>query len=1045
MDGTESTDGADLARALRALSPRATQPTPAGHAHPNTDAGPSATAYEGGLGRPGFVGRTAELARLAELLFPPASRQRAPTAPGQGPAQGPGRREPLPVAAHDCPAAAPAVAVVEGPAGIGKSSLLREFGRLAGQRGARVLWGQAGEFEQAVPFGPFLDVMSALGADLTGPVSAAAGAGFPGSAHPADNGTGDIAPAPSSPVPTGIEQHRLYRRFRDALGAEARKRPVALVLDDVHWADDASIGLLEFLALRPVNAPVALVVSFRSGRCPPRLARALGTAAAAPTRVRVPPLAQEDVDRLLPGVRPDHRRALAEASAGNPLYLLLLAALPAHVVAALDAPTPALDDEAARLLDDTISAELGLLPERERLVARAAAVGGREVDAHLVAAIAELPEPDVLSALDELTARSIVTARRAGFAFTHPLLRAAAYRLSGHGWRISAHRRAAEHLARTGAPTMLRAQHLEHALHRGDVAAAADLAEAARVALAFAPATSARWLSLALDIIPGTGHQETVTRLRLLLGRALLASGELERASAVLRELPARSPRPRREALALLAQCERILGRPRTAYALLASEASSGGPAVGPIVVELATLDLMDGQIETGIRRARQLTGAADPATRAAATVLLALGAVGRGDSSAAAAGLAEADARLDALDDGELRTILDAVLPAFAWAAYLTERHTRALHHLDRGIRVARVHGHSYALPHLYAAQACALTRLGRLHEAIEAAQDAEQHAAAFGASDMLAIAASVKLRSMLWISGPDAVRDPWRTASELPEPVSQWFRMSVATILIDVGLQMGAAPEPASVARLGLGLGSGGTAGGADFAVRAPADAPLSGDGAQNDPMLATRCAQAAETALAFGRVEEARAWLREAERTGAAWNLPGQFGTIRLVRARLFTTAGDTAAVLRECLAAADDFGRAGMPIQQGAAYLEAARAAGLLGDTDLAGTHIAAARERFAGAGAAWLDSAALREQRRLAARRPRHRAADQELSARELQVAELVAQGLSNRAIGERLHLSPRTVESHLGRILTKLGVSSRAGVARRLPAAGLPG
>src|SRR6202042_3620409 len=105
---------------------------------------------------------------LAELLFPHEPRQHPHAAPGPGPAQGADRRQSLHLLAQDRPAAALAVAVVEGPAGIGKSSLLREFGRLAGRRGAEVLWGQAGEFEQAVPFGPFLDVMGALAADLTG-------------------------------------------------------------------------------------------------------------------------------------------------------------------------------------------------------------------------------------------------------------------------------------------------------------------------------------------------------------------------------------------------------------------------------------------------------------------------------------------------------------------------------------------------------------------------------------------------------------------------------------------------------------------------------------------------------------------------------------------------------------------------------------------------------------------------------------------------------------------------------------------------------------
>jgi DNA-binding CsgD family transcriptional regulator/tetratricopeptide (TPR) repeat protein len=964
----------------------------------------------GRVGR-AFVGRRAELARLEELL------ERGPDDPW--------------------------AAAVEGPAGIGKSGLLREFSRRAAARGAAVLEGRASEFEQAVPFAPFLDAMDQL-------------VGAAGGALPQDG---------AGPASSGLERHRLYRRLREALGTLSRQAPVVLVLDDLQWADDDTVGLLEFLLGRPPVGEVALVLSYRAGQCPARLDRALAAAAAPPPRLRLPPLGPADVDRLLPAVGPAHRRVLYRVGAGNPLYLLLLAELPPDAVAALDAPMPLLDERAAASLDRTVRAELAALPTGERLIAQAAAVAGREATADLVAAVAQVPEPEVLDRLDSLAVRGVLTAEAGRFGFAHPLLRAAAYRLAGPGWRITAHRRAVEHLARTGAPLVLRAQHLEHALRPGDTAGADELVEAARAALASAPATSAHWLEQVLRITPDQdlyqqpdhpgaprpdpAARERAERIRLLLGRALLASGALERAGTVLRGLLADTaltdPAPtdpvphRRETLALLAQCERILGRSAGAYELLRSEARAEGAGAGPLIVELATLDLMDGRIEEGMRRVHELAGCGDgggPAIAAAGSVLMTLGAVGRGDGPAALAGLAEAGRRLDALSDDELRTILDAVLPALAWAAYLMERHEQALRQLDRGIRVARAHGHSYALPHLYAAQACTLTRLGRLAEAVEAAEDAEESARAFGAADMLAIAASVKLRSLLWRDGPRQVEEQWGAALRLPEPVADWFRRSVATILLDVGLQVGLEPPPDALERLGL-------------------DRP-----GRDDPMLATRCGQAALMAQARGELKEADAWCERAVAAAHAVGLPGQLAAALLARATLALNAAAAAEstpgagapadlavpAAQDALSAARLFGEAGMPVQQGQAHLAAGEAAGRAGNPDEAARQFAAARALFAAVGAPWLDGLALRAQRSLAARQPRRRghAAAHELSVRERQVAELVAQGLTNRDIGDRLYLSPRTVETHLARVFAKLGATSRAGVARLLPDAADP-
>ena len=882
------------------------------------------------------------------------------------------------------------IVLVDGPAGIGKSRLLGEVSARAVRRGARVLAGSATEFEQAMPFGIFLDAISTL----------------------TWSGAGDW------PSVSGADRFRLYREIREALAAPAEDAGAIIVLDDVQWADEASLGLLEFLLRRPPAGLAGLVLSHRTGTCPRPLTRALRDLEHRTTRIRVPPLRPDEMDLLLPGQSAVRRRLLAEASAGNPLYLRLLAEVPTHALPALDAAAPVLDEAVAGLLEETIQADLARLDGDESLVIRAAAVGGAEVDTDLVAAIARLPEDRVLEALDTLTAHGLMVVRHRRFHFAHPLLRAAAYGLSGPGRQIRAHRRAAEHLARTDAPLMLRAQHLQHSLRPGDTESAAQLARAARSALASAPASSAQWFTAVLDSLPeAEGSRGWRTELQLLLARALLTCGRLRQADTVLQALLARQGPGHRETVTLLAQCNRLRGHSRQAYAMLEHIATDPqDPDSALILVELAFIDLMNGRIERGAARmSRFFYGdGQDRASETAATVLLAFAAAGRGKIEAAIPGLEAAGHAVDAMTDDELRTILDQVVPALAWGTYLLERHDQALSLLARAIRVAQACGHAYVLPHLYTVQACTLIRCGRLAEAMAAAEDAEETAEAFGATDMAALARSQRLRALLWMKGPEAVRELWERGSRQPEPDSTLFRLLAATILVEVGLEAGieSAAEAARVLDLDKTL--------------------------QAVPMWGARWAQAARAALASGELGTARERADQAVNTALFLGLDGQLGKARLAVGAVLIAAGDPAAAAQEASAAIEAYARAGMAIQQGQAHLLAADATGRLRDLDAAGRHVAAARALFQKQGADWLDRRAVKEQRRISARQARSSAGQQVLSKREYQVAELVAQGLTNQEIGERLFVSPRTVETHVGRVLSKLGITSRSGVARRL-------
>ena len=350
------------------------------------------------------------------------------------------------------------VALVTGEAGIGKTRLLAEFAHAVEGAGALVLYGRCEE-EPAAPYQPFAEAL----APLTVPDVLAGGlvgltTGRPG--EPASDPQADRA--------------RMFDAVADWVDEVAARRPLVLALDDLHWADRATLLLMRRLATRPQRVPLLLLASARDIGLGPGhpLTEALAEIRRDRPVIRVAlhgldEAAVATVVEALTGTRPDPAAAhvLRQRTGGNPFFVRELAqhAETGDAVALPDA------------VRDAVAARADRLSERGRRLLELAAVAGSEFDAELVRVGTAEPEETVLDALDD--------ALRAGFlrelpgterlAFVHALVRDALVGQLSAVRRAYLHRRIAEALAERAesAPEQWLAPLAHHALAgaRGDL------------------------------------------------------------------------------------------------------------------------------------------------------------------------------------------------------------------------------------------------------------------------------------------------------------------------------------------------------------------------------------------------------------------------------------------------------------------------------------------------------------------------------------------------------------------------------------------------
>jgi DNA-binding CsgD family transcriptional regulator len=795
-----------------------------------------------------------------------------------------------------------------------------------------------------------------------------------------------------------------------------------LIIDDVHWADAGSLDRLGNVISSPPSTPLVMLIGCRAGQLPPSLGEVLEHLQTGLRWLRLGPLPAADVDLLLPHQTPTRRRLLYRASGGNPRYLSIIDNASDQTLTTLDPWL--LDDQTGAALDRAITGELRGLAPTQRQVMHAAAVLGADVDLELVADVAELAGRAggvaTAHAVDGLVAAGLLHDRAGRLEFPHALLRAAAYRLTGPGELRLTHQRAADCLRRRGAPPPSQAVHLEHCAELGDTGAAETLMGAARTMLGREPATSVRWLRMAQRVLPhGPELASRRSWLRVLLAKALVASGQLAKSRDELRDLRDLSADARPSAVRVLATTSRLLGDVPTARALASSELGRAGGAHTDLHFELLIDELLAGHEPHANTIAGRLGAGLDgrhPGLPAVTAALRTLNAVANAGLPELIGRLDEAVAMVDGLDDGTLCDVLDVLIP-LGWVELMVDRGSDTLRHVERGLRLANRYGQRHVIPQLLPLCAAVHNRMGSITEALRAADDAVATARSVGSVEMVTFARMTRLRPLWLRDGDGAATEALAEIDAAPRLSSTWHRVVADAGVADVLLGLGR-PEDCQ-ARLRPWLTT---------------------DAATLGGLSSGWCALLGEAYLAGGDLAEARRWSERASRQVTGAPLAGQLGAVAHVEASLLLAEGNVTEAVSRARAATEHYADAGLVVRTAQARWTLADALVRDGQAARARHELGAVRRALTGAGADSLAAAAERAQRQLTARLPRARRSPRpaELTAREREVAELVAQGLTNRAIADTLFLSPRTVDAHLGRILTKLGIPNRAAVARRL-------
>jgi DNA-binding CsgD family transcriptional regulator len=894
-----------------------------------------------------------------------------------------------------------AVWLIEGAPGLGKSRLLEESMLAARKAGCAIGYGAAQPGDAAVPLAALMNAL------------------FSGTVPLLERRV--IAEPRSASEP----DYWLLQDVQALLEKTALKRPVLVCLDDLQWADNSSIAALRSLPASLASLPVGWVLAFRPvdagsqlGRTAPDRVRGGGE------RSRLRALSRADTSQLVAdvigGVPDDTLLGLAQGMQGNPFYLMeLLSGLRAEGLVAVDGGRAVLTEARLPLrVRDGMRRRLGRLSPTARITATVAASMGRRFTIDQLAAVLKVPAADLVDPVAELISDQLLTGTGQALAFTHDLNREAVRASQPSSAAQAVDRQVAAVLLDEGALPVEVATRLASSAVPGDEVAISTLLSAADALGATDPGQAAGLARRALDLTPNA-HP---LRGRLVAHTALLlhAAGRTEEAQAfadgaVRQALPADAEAEVHLSVAsLFAISPEIRVRAcRQALTLDGIAPSLRARLLALLFYNLVVagrshqaLELLD-QVKDAVA-ASQDHSAAVTLEISQAAILYPLG---HFDEA-----LAKTEAALNSDLDVSQDTMRQMASHLRCRLLAETDRFDEALAAAMAGIRFAQQARNARALQLYEGSRARQLLQLGQLTDAAAILEGR------FRPEDA---------HLVLSVLDADAVVVLGRVALHTADQQQASLAAAVARALTTSGvpgvqrhgawllaLQAQAAGDPRQARRW---LGALGERERLTIFPLFPLD-PL------DDPQLV-------RIALASGDHELAAAATAAAhQRSAATPSAPA-----------LLASAVHAAALLtgdRDRLAEAVDLLQAGpRRLALASALEDLGVAEGRDGRTEQAISALDRALSLHAACGASW-DLARVRRRlrqlgskRRLPAqRRPAKGWAG--LTDSELAVVRLVAEGLTNREVAERLYISSHTVSGHLRHAFEKLSINSRVALTR---------